>query len=115
MKCIWIIPIVGLLLVIEPLTAEAGRTRVYISISVGGAVIVGGAFIAWSLTYGTRVSKKDPGPSPLPSPAYSTTEFLEQRSKISTDRFIQSNPEGFLPLAFEHAQGAQSLPFRVGF
>jgi len=100
-KWVWIIPIVILLMVIEPLTAEAGRTRVYISISVGGAVVVGGAFIAWSLTYGTRVSKKDPSPSPLPSLAYAFTELPGQTSHPAFDRFLQSNSSGNEPLALE--------------
>ncbi|MGH7274165.1 MAG: hypothetical protein ACREIQ_06905 [Nitrospiria bacterium] len=101
MKWIWIIPIIALLVVIDPLTAEAERTRVYISISVGGAVIVGGAFIAWSLTYGTRVSQKDPGPSPLPALAYALTELPGQTSNPAFDRFLQRSSSGNQPLALE--------------
>ena len=85
----------------EPLMAMGGDTRVYISVSVGGAVVVGGAFIAWGLTYGTRVSRRDPGRSPLPSLAYAYTEVPGQTSNRAFDRFPQSNPGDNQPLAFE--------------
>lgn len=101
MKWISIIMMVAILLVYQPMTVEAASTRVYVSISIGGALIVGGGFLAWSLSYGSRVSKKDPNPTPLPSLASNVMEFQGEKFKTFVDRSFQISPEGFQPLKVE--------------
>ena len=48
---------VSLLLLLLPGEAAA-KTRVNVSVSLGGVIIVGGAFIVWSVGYSGRLSKQ---------------------------------------------------------
>jgi hypothetical protein len=68
MKRIVALLIAALALTVGSPSAGAAETRVYFSISVGGAMVVGGGLLFWSLTYGSvRVSKRGTEPQPIPS------------------------------------------------
>jgi hypothetical protein len=89
MKWIFVLFIAGSLLILQPRLAEAGRTTVYIGVSVGGAAIVGGAFLIWSLSYSTRVSKQDTIPNPFPSLISTARNNQRHRTKPISHQLLQ--------------------------
>jgi tellurite resistance protein TehA-like permease len=91
---------VAFFLFMQPLKTEA-RSTVFISVSVGGAVIVGGAFIFWGISSGSRVGHREPANTPAPPAAYSLTDLQEQGSPAPHNRLFQSHPEETQALALE--------------
>ncbi|MBI5197553.1 MAG: hypothetical protein HZA19_02980 [Nitrospirae bacterium] len=80
------------LMFLQPLKVDA-RTSVYISVGLGGAAIVGGAYLFWSLSYGSRVSNREPETIPPPLAAYSLRSFENQRYQASIDQLEQGDSE----------------------
>lgn len=99
MKQVVIFLILVILVCITAKAAEASRTRVYISISVGGAVVVAGGFIYWGLTYGSEVSQKD-HPA-IPSVANSFRETQRRPFTPLIDFSEQNSGLSFSPLDME--------------
>jgi len=59
MKRRFLIPLVGLLILFGPTLARAD-SQVYVSFSVGGAVVIGAGVIYWGVSSSSRVSESAP-------------------------------------------------------
>lgn len=88
--------VMGLSLALWPFEDSVAETRVYVSFSIGGAVIVGGGLLFWSLTYASRVSQDEPDPQAAPSLISSLTDTHERREVTATDLFAENRP-GLVP------------------
>ena len=63
----------------------AAETQVYVSIGVGGAVVVGGGLLLWGLTYTSQISRRDTEPNVMSSFLSSIDDSFENRPRIMTD------------------------------
>lgn len=93
--------VMGLSLALWPFEDSVAETRVYVSFSVGGAVIVGGGLLIWSLTYASRVSQNEPDPQAAPFLISSLTDASERREATATDLFVEKRPEPVPPPLLE--------------
>jgi hypothetical protein len=59
MKRSYILYLLTISLVLFPVLAEAGHSRFYVRFSVGGAVLAGGGFLVWNLTYSSRINRNN--------------------------------------------------------
>jgi len=108
--------VLGLSLALWPFEDSVAETRVYVSFSIGGAVIVGGGLLIWSLTYASQVSQfvpriehsshlrfevNEPNPQAAPSLIGSFTGVREGRETTATDLFVEKRPEPVPPPLLE--------------
>lgn len=100
MKWTWVLIVTALLMLMQPLKAEA-RTSVYVSVGIGGAVVVGGAFIYWSVSHSSRVSIRELATSPFPLETSSLRIFEGVNPYLSTDQFKQDDSEKSQGLTIE--------------
>lgn len=100
MKWPWVLILTAFLMFMHPLRAEA-RTSVYVSIGIGGAAVVGGAFIFWSISHSSRVSIREPATSPFPLETLSLRIFEGVTPYLSTDQFKQDDSEKSQGLTIE--------------
>ena len=93
--------VIGLSLALWPFEDSVAETRVYVSFSIGGAVIVGGGLLIWSLTYSSQVSRNEPDLPAAPSLIGSFTGVREGRETTATDLFVEKRPEPVPPPLLE--------------
>ena len=93
--------VMGLSMILWPIATSAGETRVFVSFSIGGAVIVGGGLLFWSFTYTSRVSQNEPDPGTTPSRVRSLTEAPGQTQQTAADLWVERWPEPVQPLPIE--------------
>ncbi len=93
--------VMGLSLALWPFEDSVAETRVYVSFSIGGAVIVGGGLLIWSLTYASQVSRNEPDLQAAPSLISSFTDAPEGREATATDLFAEKRPEPVPPPLLE--------------
>jgi len=100
MKWTLLLLLAAVLTLPQPLQAEA-RTSVFISVSVGGAAIVGGAYLFWTLTYGSRISGIEPGSG--------RETALSPYQRIRQDRETMAPASRFFP---GHSEAPEDLTIR---
>jgi len=92
---------VAALLVLIPVSVEARQSRVYIRFSIGSAVIMGGGFLAWNLTYVYQVSRKDGEQTDRSVLAKSIDTGHRQKPTILQNQLLHTTPISYQLLTFE--------------
>jgi hypothetical protein len=46
-------------LILLPAVSQANDTRVYLNVSIGGAIVLGGGFILWRIGYRQRLAERE--------------------------------------------------------
>jgi hypothetical protein len=85
MKRRFLIPLIGILIFFGPNLARAD-SQVYVSFSVGGAVVVGAGVIYWGVSSSSRVSESPPSE--------------ENPSRLRTIQFLPQLPPQFVQPLF---------------
>jgi len=93
MKRRFLIRLVGLLILFGPNLARAD-SQVYVSVSVGGAVVVGAGVIYWGVSSGSRVS--------------ATAPSEENPSRLRTIQFLPHLPPQFVQPIVPVGEGSRA-------
>ena len=95
MKRLFVFLVTGLLLTLTSLPAEAGRARIHVQVTLGGAVVLGGAALFWSISYAAQSSRKE---DPSREEAHFVSlpeETLEEKAPFNQDPLIPARLAAF--------------------
>lgn len=107
MKRVFLIPVFVGLTVFSPAPSYA-ETRVYVTFSVGGAVVIGAGMVYWSISSTSRVSEHKPSVeamSDLPLPAAGTAfRFQSNDRQAMKPDPVLPEPMPILPVRQDTSQ-----------